>query len=82
MTSFCFAIDYPFVLAPQMKSTAADLMKMVYYVTGPGADQAPVGLFKVHRYSGMLSVTDKLDREETKEYIVSHLSCSQNLFRQ
>lgn len=58
--------------SPQMKSTAADLMKMVYYLTGPGADQPPIGLFKVHRYSGMLSVTDKLDREETSEYIVSH----------
>ncbi|KAI7802358.1 B-cadherin-like [Triplophysa rosa] len=55
----------------KMKSTAADLMKMVYYVTGPGADQPPVGLFKVHRHSGMLSVTDKLDREETKEYILT-----------
>ncbi|XP_077050186.1 B-cadherin [Siphateles boraxobius] len=55
----------------KMKSTAADSMKMIYKITGAGADQPPEGLFKVDKYSGMLWVTKYLDREETKEYVLT-----------
>lgn len=59
--------------APQMKSTAADSIKMIYKITGAGADQPPKGLFTVETFSGLLWVTKSLDREETEEYIVSDL---------
>lgn len=59
--------------APQMKSTAADSIKMIYKITGAGADQPPKGLFTVEKISGLLWVTKSLDREETEEYIVSDL---------
>ncbi|XP_067275535.1 B-cadherin-like [Pseudorasbora parva] len=55
----------------KMKSTAGDSMKMVYEITGAGADQPPEGLFKVEKYSGMLLVTKYLDREETEEYVLT-----------
>lgn len=62
-----------------MKSTVADSMKMIYKITGAGADQPPEGLFKVDKYSGMLWVTKYLDREETEEYVVSDLQRSKDL---
>ncbi|XDV29176.1 hypothetical protein PO909_032326, partial [Leuciscus waleckii] len=55
----------------KMKSTAADSMRMIYKITGAGADQPPKGLFKVDKYSGMLWVTKYLDREETEEYVLT-----------
>lgn len=62
-----------------MKSTAAESMKMIYKITGPGADEPPIGLFKVDKFTGWLRVTKSLDREETAEYIVSDQWCSKNL---
>ncbi|XP_051580663.1 B-cadherin-like [Myxocyprinus asiaticus] len=53
----------------KMKSTAANSMKMIYEISGTGADRPPKGLFTANKYSGMLSVTKELNREETQEYI-------------
>lgn len=64
-----------YVLAPQMKSTAPDSMIMIYEITGAGANEPPINLFKVDKYSGMLWVTKAVDREETEEYTVSDLWC-------
>ncbi|XP_051952764.1 B-cadherin-like [Xyrauchen texanus] len=55
----------------KMKSTAAKSMKMIYKITGAGADLPPRGLFIVNKYSGMLSVTKELDREETQQYVLT-----------
>ncbi|KAI2653389.1 Cadherin-1 [Labeo rohita] len=55
----------------KMKSTAAESMKMIYKITGPGADEPPIGLFKVDKFTGWLRVTKSLDREETAEYILT-----------
>ncbi|XP_073706311.1 B-cadherin [Garra rufa] len=55
----------------QMKSTAADSMKMIYKITGPGADQPPKGVFTVGKKAGWLWVTKSLDREEIAEYILT-----------
>uniref|UniRef100_A0A8C1G016 Cadherin-1 n=1 Tax=Cyprinus carpio TaxID=7962 RepID=A0A8C1G016_CYPCA len=55
----------------KMKSTAADSIKMIYKITGAGADQPPKGLFTVEKISGLLWVTKSLDREETEEYILT-----------
>ncbi|XP_052437729.1 B-cadherin-like [Carassius gibelio] len=55
----------------KMKSTAAGSMRLIYNITGAGADQPPEGLFTVDKYTGMLKVTKSLDREETEEYILT-----------
>ncbi|KAL1257097.1 hypothetical protein QQF64_012642 [Cirrhinus molitorella] len=55
----------------QIKSTAADSKKMIYDIKGPGADQPPIGLFTVKKYTGWLFVTKSLDREETAEYVLT-----------
>ncbi|XP_026142645.1 B-cadherin [Carassius auratus] len=55
----------------KMKSTAAGSMRLIYNITGAGADQPPKGLFTVDKYTGMLKVTKSLDREETEEYILT-----------
>ncbi|KAM9720348.1 desmocollin 2-like protein [Menidia menidia] len=38
--------------------------KVFYTMSGPGVDQAPIGLFTLDRESGMLSVTNAVDREQ------------------
>lgn len=43
---------------------------MLYYITGPGADQDPVGRFRIDHSTGCLRVYSILDREEIAFYRV------------
>lgn len=47
---------------------------MLYYITGPGADQDPVGRFRIDHSTGCLRVYSILDREEIAFYRVRVLS--------
>ncbi|XP_051980582.1 cadherin-1-like isoform X17 [Xyrauchen texanus] len=52
----------------QIKSDYAKETRMVYSITGEGADLEPKGLFTIEKFSGNLFVTQKLDREKKASY--------------
>ncbi|XP_061101142.1 B-cadherin-like [Conger conger] len=52
----------------QIRSNRDKEVPVHYKITGPGADEPPVELFKIDRDSGWLSVTQPLDRETQDKY--------------
>ncbi|PWA21044.1 hypothetical protein CCH79_00018827 [Gambusia affinis] len=58
---------YPRLLA-KIRSNKDKVKKIYYSITGPGADQPPVGLFTMNRDTGHLYVTQELDREKVDKY--------------
>lgn len=58
----------------QIRSVEDNVKKIFYSITGPGADQHPIGLFTVDRDTGILYITQSLDRETQDKYIVSMFS--------
>ncbi|PWA22491.1 hypothetical protein CCH79_00017293 [Gambusia affinis] len=61
----------PFPLrVAQIRSDADRTAKIRYSISGPGADQHPVGLFTMNRDTGHLYVTQGLDRETKDTYEV------------
>uniref|UniRef100_A0A3P9PYM8 Cadherin-1 n=1 Tax=Poecilia reticulata TaxID=8081 RepID=A0A3P9PYM8_POERE len=65
-------------LVVQIRSDNDKMKKILYSITGPGADQPPVGLFIMDRNTGHLYLTQGLDREKKDKYTVSVFSCSFN----
>ncbi|XP_027862175.1 B-cadherin-like isoform X16 [Xiphophorus couchianus] len=60
---------YPLFLAP-IRSDIDKVKKIYYKITGPGANEFPVGLFTMDRDSGHLYVTQDLDREKVDKYML------------
>lgn len=54
----------------QIRSSNDEDVKILYKITGQGADQAPIGRFIIEKISGWLSVTEPLDRELQAQYII------------
>ncbi|XP_026212751.1 cadherin-1 [Anabas testudineus] len=60
----------PFPLKISQIRSSEDKIKKIYYsITGPGADQPPAGLFTMDRLTGVLYVTQPLDREKQAKYM-------------
>ncbi|XP_029031830.1 cadherin-1-like [Betta splendens] len=53
----------------KIRSSEAKTKRIFYSITGPGADQPPVGLFIMDKYTGVLFVTQPLDRERQARYV-------------
>uniref|UniRef100_A0A3Q1ES60 Cadherin-1 n=1 Tax=Acanthochromis polyacanthus TaxID=80966 RepID=A0A3Q1ES60_9TELE len=58
---------YPLKVS-QIRSNEDKIKKIFYSITGPGADQPPVGLFTMDRTTGILYLTQPLDREKQDKY--------------
>ncbi|KAL6461371.1 hypothetical protein MHYP_G00295150 [Metynnis hypsauchen] len=54
----------------QIKSSFAKKAKMVYSISGEGADQDPKGLFTIDGNDGLLYITKALDREAKDKYVL------------
>ncbi|XP_072247670.1 B-cadherin-like isoform X2 [Leuresthes tenuis] len=60
--------DYPLKIS-QIRSDEDQVRKIYYSITGPGADEEPVGLFVMDRITGILYITQPLDREKQAKYM-------------
>ncbi|XP_043991476.1 B-cadherin-like isoform X1 [Gambusia affinis] len=68
-----FRGPYPHSLT-RIRSDEDKMKKIIYSITGPGADQPPIGFFTMDRDTGHLYVTQELDREKQDMYMLQALA--------
>ncbi|CAJ1072357.1 desmoglein-2-like [Xyrichtys novacula] len=52
----------------RIRSDKENFTKILYYITGPGVDQPPVGVFRIDQNTGYVRIFSILDREEIPFY--------------
>ncbi|XP_031425148.1 cadherin-1-like isoform X2 [Clupea harengus] len=57
-------------LLVQIKTSHSKELKIVYSITGAGADQPPLNLFTIDAETGTLYITQPLDREKHAHYLL------------
>ncbi|XP_036605502.1 cadherin-1-like [Trichosurus vulpecula] len=62
----------------QIKSNRDKETTVFYSITGQGADEPPVGVFTIERETGILKVTEPLDRETIANYTLFSHAVSSN----
>uniref|UniRef100_A0AAR2L2A1 Cadherin domain-containing protein n=1 Tax=Pygocentrus nattereri TaxID=42514 RepID=A0AAR2L2A1_PYGNA len=67
---FFYFLFTKYPICVQIQSSRAKQFKMVYSISGEGADQDPKGLFTINRNNGSLYVTRPLDREAKDKYVL------------
>lgn len=66
MLTVCFCIFYL-----QIRSDREYDRKIQYYLSGPGVDRSPLGIFSIDQSTGYVKIHAILDREEIATYNVS-----------
>lgn len=63
---------YPcvFVFVFQIRSDKENSTKIMYFLSGPGVDENPIGVFGVDRDTGLVKIYSILDREQIAFYHV------------
>ncbi|XP_069491652.1 cadherin-1-like [Ambystoma mexicanum] len=62
----------------RIKSNKDKETKVYYSITGEGADQPPKGIFTCERNTGLLYVTQPLDRETKDRYVLNSHAVAEN----
>ncbi|KAM6919718.1 desmoglein-2-like protein isoform 2-T2 [Lycodopsis pacificus] len=52
----------------KIRSDKANYTKILYYLTGPGVDQSPQGIFRIDENTGFVKIYSILDREQIPFY--------------
>ncbi|TSK20077.1 Cadherin-1 [Bagarius yarrelli] len=63
-------VTYATVFVNHLNNDFSKETKMVYSITGEGADMHPAGLFTIDRNTGQMYVSQPLDRESKDQYVL------------
>lgn len=64
-----------YVFVFQIRSDKENFTKILYFLSGPGADETPKDVFGVDKHTGFVKIYSILDREKIPFYRVRALTC-------
>lgn len=64
-----------YVFVFQIRSDKENFTKIMYFLSGPGVDETPKGVFGVDQNTGFVKIYSILDREKIPFYRVRALTC-------